>query len=169
MKIRSSDISKQQELYNSIHPPITPSIFSTATQTLNHSRSLLEFTDNNDVFSSPLPLAPNNLKRKGNDDKEVNDDDTDEMSTDSTNCRQIKAMKKAPRSIAPLSSPPSPPPNNLISSPTYNKLSHFNIASSPDTHSAHNQLTDNTTDTAEPWKHINYSLYADIDVDESMF
>lgn len=199
MKIRSSvykgyyttptsspnqDIHKQQQLYTNIHPPATPSIFSSASQTLSVARSCLEYTSNDDVFSSPLPLAPTHgLKRSSKSHKsrynhgDDSDSDIEEVSnmatdtnTDNRPIRGLKGSKHQHTSYQHSSSPnyTSPPSHNLISSPTYNKLNNFNLeSSSPERDTC--DAADTTQEPNEPWKHINYSLYADIPVNESMF
>ncbi|TIB08902.1 hypothetical protein E3P92_03628 [Wallemia ichthyophaga] len=143
----NQDIQQQQQLYTHIHPPATPKIFTIATKSLSYARSCQEFTED-DVFSSPLPLAPSNKAKKRSNLKQ-SDDDTE---TD-----------------------------RIISSPTYNKLNEFSLKSETElveglveggleeSEKKGEKGEELGLEPTEPWKQINYSLFAEIPVDESMF
>ncbi|TIB19695.1 hypothetical protein E3P89_03732 [Wallemia ichthyophaga] len=176
----NQDIQQQQQLYTHIHPPATPKIFTIATKSLSYARSCQEFTED-DVFSSPLPLAPSNKAKKRSNLKQSDDDSEYTISHSLSGNRPVKATKHRHLS-SPHSSPHSSlPSHSIISSPTYNKLNDFSLKSETElveglveggleeSEKKGEKGEELGLEPTEPWKQINYSLFAEIPVDESMF
>lgn len=191
----NQNVELQRELYTSIEPPITPSIFRSASETLSLARQQCELglaSSSNDVFGSPLPLPPKNKANKFpmseppkrpykstafkrpqrsqstrfNISNTIVDEDIPATDSDS----DLENENSEDFSMSGIQHHQRPikglkKSTLLSSSPGYQQ----NPISSPTNNNFSNIQLASSSPTSEPWKNINYSAFADMNPDDCTF